>query len=286
MPSVDNHLFARTIGIEMFHKQGLEINRPHGSGDFVFIHFLTPVELVIDKLLIRENTDACIVYAPPKAQYYRNLPNRSFGNNWMHFTGRACMSFLKFLDIPLNEPFHPVATGFIAAELRRINDEKVRKDAYWQVGVDVCIRRFFLELARNIKQGDAKAVAPARQMEIREEMLKLRALMLESCYESWSVDKMAAAIHLSPSRFSVLYKRIFRISPVADLLHMRIDLAKYYLGMMQMSVEDVAESCGFASVYYFHRQFKKIVGKTPRVFQRTYSGGDLHPPHHHDGIWP
>lgn len=286
MASHDSRLFARNIGVEMFHKQGLAINRPRGSGDYVFIHFLTAVEFVIDKKPIREKAGCCILYTPPKPQFYHSPANANFGNDWMHFAGSAAMPLLRTLNIPVNRPFRPVGTAFIAGGLRRINDEKVRRAPHWEVGMDTSIRGFLLELARNIKTSP-KSPTSRRTGEMREELLKLRALLQESCYESWSLEKMAEKVHLSCSRFSVLYRQTFRTSPISDLLHMRIELAKYYLGMMQMNVDDVAESCGFASIYYFHRQFKKIVGMTPRTFQRTYRGDDLHPPHHASGgIWP
>jgi len=270
---------AHAIGIEMFHKRGIAINRPQGSGDFVFIHFLTPVELLIGKTAQTARPDTCIVYAPPHPQSYRSVPNSSFGNNWMHFTGKGCLEFLKELDIPLNRPFSPGETGFVATELRYINDEKIRREPYWRVGLDLAIRRFFLKLVRSMRPVN-KRRSTDKYLETNESMRKLRQRVVESCYEDWTVERMAAEMHLSKSRFSVLYRKMFRESPLADLLSMRMELAKYYLGMMHMSVEDVAESCGFSGVYYFIRQFKKKTGTTPGAFQKTYAGADIQSPFH------
>lgn len=270
----EEYFDVHAVGIEMFHKNGNTIDRPHGSGDFVFIHFLTPVEIFLDGERLVEEPDTCIVYAPPKRQHYRNLPGGSFGNNWMHFSGRTCLRFLQSLDMPLNQPFRPADTGCIVSSLRAINDEKIRREPYWEIGMDMAIRRFFLRLARSVKQTGKKRTT-AKYLETYEQMQRLRARINESCYEAWTVDRMAGEVHLSKSRFSVLYRKMFRTSPLADLLGMRMELAKYYLGMMRMPVEDVAESCGFASVYYFHRLFKKLNNITPGMFQRTYSGEDI-----------
>lgn len=264
---------AHSIGIEMFHRQGLTINRPRGSGNFVFIHFLTPGVVYQGKRALKEAADTCIIYAPPMAQHYGNVAGTSFGNNWMHFNGPDCQAFLESLELPLNKPFRPTSTAFIVAGLRNINNEKVRREVFWEVGLDVCIRNFFVELARNYIQRGRPM--PPRMLELREQMKNLRSRMVESCYEVWTVERMATAVHLSKSRFSVLYRRLFRISPLADLLHMRMELAKYYLGMMQMPIDDVAESCGFSSIYYFCRVFKKMNGITPGRFQKTYSGEDI-----------
>ena len=273
------YLDVKAIGIEMFHKHGNTINRPRGSGDFVFIHFLTPAEVVTGEETVVVRPDTCIIYSPPHRQYYRNVSNSSFGNNWMHFTGPDCLEFLTSLGQPLNTPFRPGETGAIATELRYINDEKIRQEPYWRIGLDLAVRRFFLKLARSMQPVGARR-ATAKSVDTFEQMQKLRARIRESCYENWTVDGMAKAVHLSKSRFTVIYRKMFRTSPLADLLHMRMELAKYYLGMMQMRVEDVAESCGFSSVYYFHRQFKKMNGITPGVFQKTYSGEDIRSPFH------
>ena len=268
------NISVKAVGIEMFHKHGNTINRPHGSGDFVFIHFLTPSEIFLAGRAQTVKPDVCIVYAPPYHQHYRNVPNSSFGNNWMHFSGGGCLDFLRALDIPLNAPFSPGETGFIATELRYINDEKIRQEPYWQTGLDLAVRRFFLKLVRSMRPVNTRR-ATDKYLETHEHMQKLRRRMQESCYEDWTVEGMAAEVHLSKSRFSVLYRKMFRASPLADLLNMRMELAKYYLGMMHMSVEDVAESCGFSGVYYFIRQFKKKNGITPGAFRTTYAGADI-----------
>ncbi len=263
------------VGIEMFHKHGISINRPRGSGDFVFIHFLTPAYIVLDKVKRRLEPDACIVYAPPKAQRYHSLLDTPFGNNWMHFAGRTCIPFLKSLAIPLNTPFTPHVTSFIAPCLRQMHGEKVRKESYWQMNIDAKLRAFLVELARG---NEAKNGDEARTHHIREEMLQLRTRLVENCQEPWSVGKMARIVHLSDSRFSVIYRKLFGASPMSDLLRIRMDLAKFYLGMTHMTIEEVAEGSGFASVNYFHRQFKKMNGMPPRQFQRSFTGEDLRPP--------
>lgn len=270
-------LTLHALGIEMYHQHGVEINRPKGSGDFVFIHFLTPAEIVLGNRTVREEAGSCIVYAPPKPQRYRGLPGRPFGNNWFHFGGRTPEAYLKSLALPLNRPFRPASMSFVTPALRRINSEKTRRDPHWPIAIDLHLRQFFLELARNCVAGTAAKTSP-RLAETKEQLRRLRSKLLETCSDTWTVEDMAARVHLSRSRFSVVYRRVFGLSPLADLLRMRMELAKYYLGMMHMTLEEVAESCGFASVHYFHRQFKRITGITPGAFQRSHSGDDLLPP--------
>ena len=78
---------------------------------------------------------------------------------------------------------------------------------------------------------------------------------------------MAEKINLSTSRFASLYKSTFKISPTEDLIQTRIDQAKKMLSSSKVSVKKVSEACGFESVHYFHRAFKKRANSTPKHFQ-------------------
>ena len=72
---------------------------------------------------------------------------------------------------------------------------------------------------------------------------------------------------LSSSRFASLYKQIFKISPTEDLIQTRIDQSKKMLSSTKVSIKKVSVACGFESVHYFHRAFKKRIGMTPKHFQ-------------------
>ena len=72
---------------------------------------------------------------------------------------------------------------------------------------------------------------------------------------------------LSASRFASLYKKEFNTSPTEDLIRTRIDQAKRMLSTTKVSVKQVSIACGFESVHYFHRAFKKRNNITPKHFQ-------------------
>ena len=66
-----------------------------------------------------------------------------------------------------------------------------------------------------------------------------------------------------------LYKSVFKISPTEDLIQTRIDQAKKMLSASKVSVKKVSDACGFESVHYFHRAFKKRANITPKHFQNS-----------------
>ena len=104
----------------------------------------------------------------------------------------------------------------------------------------------------------------------------LRQLRLEvyrTLGEEWSVERMAERVCLSPSHFFAEYRKLFGLSPIADLIGMRISLARYYLENTVQPVGAVAALAGFTNEYYFIRQFKRRTGKTPARYAREMREG-------------
>jgi len=64
-----------------------------------------------------------------------------------------------------------------------------------------------------------------------------------------------------------LYKSEFKISPTEDLIQTRIDQSKKMLAESKVSIKKISVACGFESVHYFHRAFKKRTNVTPKHFQ-------------------
>ncbi|GCE29705.1 hypothetical protein KDA_51890 [Dictyobacter alpinus] len=86
--------------------------------------------------------------------------------------------------------------------------------------------------------------------------------------EPVSVSDMARHAHLSPSHFSALFHARFGMSPHRYLLRLRVLHAQDLLLHTQLSLQQIASYCGFASVHHFAKAFKKVTGHTPGS-QRT-----------------
>jgi AraC-like DNA-binding protein len=50
----------------------------------------------------------------------------------------------------------------------------------------------------------------------------------------------------------------------------RIEKAKEMLLYESYSIGEIAENCGFASIYAFSRAFKNIIGVAPSDFKKKY----------------
>lgn len=85
----------------------------------------------------------------------------------------------------------------------------------------------------------------------------LRKEMKYSPQNNWSITDAALRTGLSGSHFQRLYKKHFDTSFTEELITFRMDRAKYLLKNTSMSVQRIAEECGYTNAAHFMRQFKE-----------------------------
>lgn len=84
------------------------------------------------------------------------------------------------------------------------------------------------------------------------------------------LDEVAAAVHLSPTYFSSLFKQVTGSNFIDYLIQVRIDEAKMLLRTTNNSIPSIAALCGYSDDKYFSQQFKKIVGLRPTAYRKLY----------------
>ena len=87
--------------------------------------------------------------------------------------------------------------------------------------------------------------------------------------EKISLSDMAASVGMNPKYFCSYFKKHTLTTPVTYLTMLRIRHAKALLQEKQLSVLEVALSCGFDNVSFFIRQFKAVTGQTPGQYRKT-----------------
>jgi AraC-like DNA-binding protein len=81
----------------------------------------------------------------------------------------------------------------------------------------------------------------------------------------WAIPAMARRCGLSVPHFNRLWQEAFRVPPGRYLLEHRIRRATQLLRESDLTIQQVAESLGYSDVYFFHRQFRRFSGITPRA---------------------
>ncbi len=83
------------------------------------------------------------------------------------------------------------------------------------------------------------------------------------------LDRLADIAHMSRRNFSRTFREAMGRSAIDHLLHLRIARATELLQHRDLTVTEVAFQVGFHDSSYFARQYRKIVGRSPRQSRVT-----------------
>ena len=94
------------------------------------------------------------------------------------------------------------------------------------------------------------------------------AYIREHFAENISRDDVAAAVYVTSSYLSRIFRTETGMRITDYLTHCRVEEAKKLLRTTDRSVSDIAVDCGFESFSYFSTVFKKVVGITPVQYRK------------------
>jgi AraC-like DNA-binding protein len=84
----------------------------------------------------------------------------------------------------------------------------------------------------------------------------------------WNITAMSRHCRLSIPHFNRRFRQRFGFSPLRYLIRARVARAIALLRESDLPIAQVAESSGYADVFFFHRQFRQIAGVTPGAVRR------------------
>ena len=92
---------------------------------------------------------------------------------------------------------------------------------------------------------------------------KMLSFIYDHYSEQVTLEDIARAADISRSEAGRCFNTYMGCSPVDALIRYRLQTAHDLLGEKNKSLQEISFACGFNSVNYFSRQFKKIYGHAP-----------------------
>jgi AraC-like DNA-binding protein len=83
----------------------------------------------------------------------------------------------------------------------------------------------------------------------------------------WTLDDLLAIAHMSRSNLMRVFRKATGQTPIDYLLRLRIQKAMALLRNSNLTITAIALEAGFNDSNYFTRQFRRILGTTPRRFR-------------------
>lgn len=102
-----------------------------------------------------------------------------------------------------------------------------------------------------------------------DRILQVKQYIDEHYAEAITAAYLASASHRSKGHLFRTFKKSFGVSPLAYQQDLRLEAAQRLLRFTSLPCYEIAERVGFSSAYYFHRQFRKKTGITPKRYRQS-----------------
>jgi AraC family transcriptional regulator of arabinose operon len=256
---------VKAISYEMLHPNGLNMYRPHGTSDYLFLFFRTDVEVMLDSEYIQLEPSTFLLYHKDSPHFYRKLEG-AFNNDWIHFElDEADTDFLQNLEIPFDTPIRLNECFSINRMMEDLSNESFQSGTHHEKLLDAKMKALFYKFSDMLQEYKQ---APKLVHAHYKRLLQLRYQINQFDYVNTSLNEIADELHMSSSYLSHLYKEFFHKSIGQDIIISRVHYAKLLLNNSEFSITEVANRCGYENIEHFSRQFKKFTGYAPREYRR------------------
>lgn len=245
-------------------KAGFVIDRKKGYKEYTFLHFFTSVNIKIGDKMVETRPHSVIIFNKGSKQYFESK-NTDLTHDWFHFKSENDL-FLDGCGLEFDKLYYPYNAEFITDLTREIEIEFSRDDLNSKKITELKTMELFLKLGRAVHiETEFKF-----DNETTEKMRYLRGEMFSNLNEKWTVERMANTVGFSQSRFYDIYRGIYGISPIADLISAKISNAENMLAFGNRSVEEIAFLLGYENTTHFIRQFKSRKGVSPNKYRKEH----------------
>lgn len=245
--------------------KGFFISRPTGCDCYTFLHFKNSILLKMGGRIVKTEPNACILYGVGEPQWFKS--KTKLIHNWMHFT-KDLSHTVNMLGIEENRIYYPKSSEFITEIFCKAEAESFSDSDFKEKLLDTYLTEFLILFSRTVN-GKTDTINVGEKEKKR--IISVRNAILACPEKHWSVEEMSHLAYLSPSRFHAVYKSVFGISPVKDIIISKISKAKNLLISGDANIEEISEILGYSSKTHFIRQFKQITGVTPCAYRKRRS---------------
>lgn len=120
-------------------------------------------------------------------------------------------------------------------------------------------------------------IEPEKEEKVREGgeqadpvMDKARHWLKEHAYAPFSMRALSERLGLTPVQFTRRFHASFRMNPSEFVAGLRMERACRLLGETRLSLDAIAQQCGYENGFYLSRVFRKQNGMSPSLYRRLH----------------
>lgn len=245
---------------------GFTLERPLGYPSYTFIHFYNSVDLMLTDGVIHTKPHACILYNQFTPQYLHS--EVTLVHDWIHFGPGLDEHFLAY-GLKYDTVFYPENPDFITLIIQEMEQEFLTYLPYKEKILTAKADELFIKCSRRLNN-----VSTPISSDFTRQFTYLRTVIMSQLDKNWTIQAMASQVGLGRTKFHAIYKSLFGISPITDLINMRISSAKTLLLHSNKSISEIAEQLGYNNLAHFTKQFRANVGLSPGQFRASPQSDD------------
>ena len=270
------------VGYDGQHKSNFKYDIPEGYNCYLLILTQTPA-LFLDGDRAREYPAHTAILYPPNCRIWYAASGDSYENCWLRFASdesfvtnfpqqsvpfsvsdpQYCRNLFQLLTweashLP-SSLRHYKNTGISTQNREGHSAHDASEDSRSDLTVSQLLRILFDKLHDDVLHHEAGCHDHA--------LLALRRQIHSNPQLPWSVDGMAAQLHISTGYLQLLYKQKFNAPCMEDVIRFRICKAKDLLSYTNLSAAEIAGLCGYNNAEHFCRHFRKYTSLTPGEFR-------------------
>lgn len=146
--------------------------------------------------------------------------------------------------------------------IKDIYRQMTEKNACYELAVQRNLNRIFEFIACNFAELQ-KTEATRVQVKEQIRFQKMLTFICENYAKPVTLEDIAKAAHISRSEAGRCFQAYMGCSPIDALIQYRLQMAYRLLSERTQTLQQISYACGFNSVNYFSRQFKKRFGYAP-----------------------
>jgi AraC family transcriptional regulator len=167
----------------------------------------------------------------------------------------------------------PPAPGTVDMEAlgmaRLLKDELSQREAPNRLLVDSLVTLLGIHLLRNYSNARTLPASTGAGGLSVQNARRMQEFLRANFAAPLSVAQLAAVCELSPSHFIQGFTQTFGWPPYRYVLNLRLDFAEALLLKGDMTIGDVAHSCGFSSQSHLTSAMRRYRGRTPAQVRRN-----------------
>lgn len=245
------------------HPSSFVISHPDGLPNYLLLIIHTCGHFQIAEHHFEVTPGQALIIAPHTPYSYGN-PNGEYLNDWLHFDVKDPGYFTEKYPLT-NRLFSINKTETFTSLIRQILWEaSYSEPPYAEENID----SLFTVLINHLLSAYHSKSTLTEFSPYQSQLQSLHLELQNTLAEKHSIRKHARAMGISESYFQHLYSNYFGVSFQKDLINLRIEEAKYMLTTTNLTIEQIAEMCGYTNEVHFYRQFKAIAGITPSKYRK------------------